>query len=288
MKTLVVGGTHYMGRHLVRALLEAGHEVTIATRGQTADPFSDQVRRKILDHHDRDSVQAALAGEAYDTVVDTVVGASNDVRYLLDTVETKRYVMASTISVYAVFHLGMRAAEMDTAHQELRWCGVDDLPYGEAKAQAEAALFQAYPNVSSVAVRFPWIFGPDDYTQRLFFYVDHIVRGQPMNIDNYEANLTFINSQEAGQFLAHCAGNSLRGAVNVGSLGTVSIEQIDAYIGERTGRRAILSDNGDAAPLNGVPSFSVDMETALGSGFPFRRVEDWVFPLVDQWVGQAA
>ena len=37
MKILVIGGTRYIGIHMVNKLLEQGHEVTIATRGKTPE-----------------------------------------------------------------------------------------------------------------------------------------------------------------------------------------------------------------------------------------------------------
>ncbi|CAN7742153.1 NAD-dependent epimerase/dehydratase family protein [Paenibacillus sp. LjRoot56] len=45
MKILVLGGTAFFGRRLVRLLLGDGHDVTIATRGQTPDDFGDAVTR---------------------------------------------------------------------------------------------------------------------------------------------------------------------------------------------------------------------------------------------------
>ncbi len=49
MKILVLGGTRFFGVHLVCALLEDGHEVTIATRGRTPDSFGSQVSRIVVD-----------------------------------------------------------------------------------------------------------------------------------------------------------------------------------------------------------------------------------------------
>ncbi len=40
MNILVIGGTRFMGKHLVLELIKSGHKVTIATRGRTADPFA--------------------------------------------------------------------------------------------------------------------------------------------------------------------------------------------------------------------------------------------------------
>ncbi len=44
MKTLILGGTQFLGRHITQACLDAGHEVTLFNRGQTnLDLFADDV-----------------------------------------------------------------------------------------------------------------------------------------------------------------------------------------------------------------------------------------------------
>lgn len=42
---LILGGTRFFGKRLVRLLLDEGFKVTIATRGNTSDEFGDQVER---------------------------------------------------------------------------------------------------------------------------------------------------------------------------------------------------------------------------------------------------
>ncbi|MFE7913827.1 NAD-dependent epimerase/dehydratase family protein, partial [Bacillus mobilis] len=46
---LVLGGTRFFGKNLVEALLQDEHDVTIATRGITEDPFGSAVKRLIVD-----------------------------------------------------------------------------------------------------------------------------------------------------------------------------------------------------------------------------------------------
>ena len=70
MKILVIGGTRFFGIHMVRALLEKGHDVTIATRGLTPDDFGDKVKRIIFQRTDEQSVKEALYGTHYDVVID--------------------------------------------------------------------------------------------------------------------------------------------------------------------------------------------------------------------------
>lgn len=51
---LILGGTRFFGKRLVELLLEEGHKVTIATRGNTPDSFGEQVDRLQIDRESYD------------------------------------------------------------------------------------------------------------------------------------------------------------------------------------------------------------------------------------------
>ncbi len=68
MRILVLGGTQFLGRHVVDAALARGHEVTLFNRGQTRpELFPDAERLR----GDRDGDLSALGGRVFDAVVDT-------------------------------------------------------------------------------------------------------------------------------------------------------------------------------------------------------------------------
>jgi len=105
---LVLGGTKFMGVHLVNKLLSAGHDVTIATRGKTPDSFGGKVKRMIIDRQDPASLYSAFKDKYYDVTVDNIAYSSNEVKFLLDSLQTKKYVLTSTASVYSShFHENM-------------------------------------------------------------------------------------------------------------------------------------------------------------------------------------
>ncbi|MBX4261572.1 hypothetical protein KTC96_02520 [Clostridium estertheticum] len=54
----------------------------------------------------------------------------------------------------------------------------------------------------------PFVIGIDDYTNRVLFYVEHIVKEIPMFIDNIDNQMGFISSADAGKFLSFLAGNN--------------------------------------------------------------------------------
>lgn len=283
MQLLILGGTRFFGKHAVRALIERGHNVTIATRGSTPDDFGDAIQRIHLNRLDPASLRQSLAGRYFDAVIDNICYCSNDVRNLLDALNCGRYVMTSTTAVYDK-HWCTREDEYDPLKKPLEWCDRAAHPYEEVKRLAEAALFQQYPQVNAAAVRYPFVIGADDYTGRLRFYVEHAMRSIPIHIDNVDRQMGFIRSDEAGKFLAHMAESDFRGSINGCNEGTISIAEILAYVQEKTGKTAILSPNGESAPYNGENEYSISTALAANTGFTFSPLKPWIYTLLDHCI----
>src|SRR6266478_3733706 len=99
MKLLILGGTVFLGRHLVQAALAAGHDVTVFNRGRHNADLPKEVEHLI---GDRDGQLEPLRHRRWDAVIDTcgyvpkVVRASAEL--LADHVE--HYTFISTCSVY--------------------------------------------------------------------------------------------------------------------------------------------------------------------------------------------
>jgi nucleoside-diphosphate-sugar epimerase len=286
MKALVLGGTRYFGIHLVNSLLEKGHTVTIATRGRRRDRFGDRVERLIIERTDPDSLRDALAGKHFDAACDNLVFCPDDVRHLLYSLDCGRYIMTSSAAVYSEMRMDLAESCFDPLSYSMRWgTGLD---YGEGKRQAESALFQRYGQFNPVAVRFPYVIGEDDYTGRLFFYVENIVKGEPVHIDNRSEKMAFIRSDEAGEFIAWAAGQSFNGPVNAASKGTISLGEVIGYVEKRTGKKAIFSKAGHEGPYNGQKSFSLDVTRAENLGYSFTILEDWIWGLLDRLIEKSS
>ena len=285
MNILVVGGTRFFGVPMVEQLLKRGHDVTLATRGRTPDTFGDRVRRIVFDRREEASIRRAFSGRRYDVVIDKIAYSSNDVRMLLEHVSCLRYLLMSSAAVYDPLERDTLETAFDPHTYPLVWCDRPDFDYGEIKRQAECAVSQRYPGLNAALVRYPVVLGPHDYTGRLRFYVERVLREIPMFIDDMEARLSFIGEREAGAFLAHLAETGLTGAVNGASAGDVSVKDILDHIERRTGRRAILSEAGEPAPYNGYPAWAtLNTRRAAETGFVFSGLHDWLGGLIDQYI----
>ena len=284
MNILVIGGTRFFGIPMIEELLKSGHDVTIATRGLSADSFGSRVKRLILDRADAQSVRNALSGRHFDVIIDKLAYCSNDIKSVMDAADFDRYIQMSTTAVYDPKHINTMESDFDALAKELVWCGRQDFPYAEIKRQAECALWQQYPDRNWIAVRYPFVIGRDDYTRRLLFYVDHVIHSRPMHIDNADHQMSFIRSDEAGKFLAFLAEKDCRGAVNGASEGTVSVREILDYVEQKTGKQAVIEAVGDPAPYNGEPEYSINTDKAAALGFRFSRLRDWIYDLLDYYI----
>lgn len=283
MKILVLGGTRFFGKHLVRALLAAGHEVTIATRGQAGEDFDGRTGRLIIERTDPECLKRVIGITHYDVIFDNIAYCSNDVKNILDAADCDRYIMTSTTAVYHK-HMDTRESDFDPLTKELVWCNRPEVSYDEGKRLAECALFTRYSHIKAAAVRYPFVIGTDDYTGRLAFYVRHILEGKPMYVDHFDAELAFVRSDEAGAFLAFLAESGFCGQINGSSSQTVSVHEIADYVEKKTGKSVLLARDGDPAPYNGEQSYTINTERAEGLGFHFTPLREWIYGLIDHYI----
>ncbi len=285
MKILVLGGTRYFGVSMVWELIKQGHEVTIATRQRAEDNFGDKVKRIQVERTDAYQMKQAFSGRYFDVVYDKIAYCSNEIKSAMEAIDCGKYICMSSTSVYEPKRIDTREEDFNPVGKELVWCNRVDFPYEEIKRQAECALWQKYGDKNWIAVRYPFVIGKDDYTERLLFYVEHVKKSIPMQIDNLDAQMGFIGSDEAGKFMAFLAEKDFKGAVNGSSKGTISVREIVNYVEEKTGKEAIFDKEGDIAPYNGEPEYSINTEKAEKLGFRFTHLQDWIYDLIDYYLG---
>ena len=281
MKILVVGGTRYFGIPMVNALLSKGHDVTIGTRGNAKVDFEGEVRYMTFDRTDSTSVKRAFGGSKFDVIIDKIAYSSNDVKALLENVSCERYIQMSTCSVYPKDHANISEEEFVTSEYPLEWMGrIED--YAKTKRNAERAALEYMDYSACIFVRYPVVLGKNDYTGRLRFYTEHINNEKPMFVDDYDEAMSFIHEIEAGEFIAYLVDHPYSGAVNGCSNGIIKISEIISYIEKKLGKKAILEEDGEAAPFNGLKdTLSFNTERAKETGYVFSDLDSWIYKLID-------
>jgi 2'-hydroxyisoflavone reductase len=292
MRTLVVGGTRFVGKHLVDALLQRGHEVTLLNRGRTRPGLFAEVNRIV---GDRDADLSALRGRDWDLVVDTCAYRSEQVARLLDVVggHTTRYVLVSTISVYAessdpgITEDGDLHTRIDAGH-------VTPETYGGLKVGCEEAARARMPDDRLLVVRPGLVVGPEDHTWRFPYWVERVANGgavlAPAPADN---PVQVVDARDLAMFVVRSAEVGAAGTFHVtGPVESLTfgdtLDRIDVVAKADAEvvwvDRSWLADHGvepGVLPLAVEPDasanlFRLDAARALGSGLSLRTLAETI------------
>lgn len=308
---LVIGGTRFFGRLLVQALLDAGHAVTLATRGLAADPFGAQVQRIRVDRRNAAAMHAAFANTpGYDLVYDQMCYSPLDAKIAADVFagKTRRYVMASTIEVYRALLGTVDRPFVETDWDPLQQAIDLDYPwhdpalaeasYANGKRQAEALLYQD-GRLPLVTVRIAHVLGgPEDFTGRLAHYVDLARRQAPLPHTPAAGATSFLSPRAISDFLLWVGAQGFTGSVHAACDGPLSAPALHQRVGAALGvavRLQALQSPPTPVPAGAAPSpfdygapYALDTGRARALGYRFGHVDDWLPGLVAQHASPVA
>jgi nucleoside-diphosphate-sugar epimerase len=193
VRVLVIGGTRFIGPHVVTRLCDSGHEVLVFHRGQTSADLPEPVEHLLGDRRHLVDYTREFERFAPQVVLDMIPMGEQDARTAVDTFRglARRVVVVSSQDVY-------RAYGRLTGHEP---GPVDPVPLAESaplrhklypyrdksprdrddpqhwlddydKILVERAVL-ADPGLPGTVLRLPMVYGPGDRQHRLF---DHLKR----------------------------------------------------------------------------------------------------------------
>lgn len=298
---LVIGGTRYFGKLLVQRLVNAGHQVTIATRGQAHDPFGSRIDRIRVDRRNEAAMLAAFAmAPVYDVVYDQMCYSPLDAAIAVKVFagKARRYIVASTIDVYRGLmgqqdtafletDLNVLAQPIDTQYP---WHDpkLATQSYVMGKVQAEAYLYRD-GSLPLVTVRIGHVLaGAEDFTGRLAHYVD-LVRGHmPLRYANAAAASSFLSAQGIADFLVWSGAQTFTGPVNAACDGPLSAFDIYHRVGmvlDAPANALPVSQvvrAGELSPFDYGSPFMLDTGRAQQLGYRFGHTDEWIDDLIRQ------
>ncbi|QLK27556.1 NAD-dependent epimerase/dehydratase family protein [Natrinema zhouii] len=242
---LVIGGTRFIGRHLVDDLLEHDYSVTLFTRGNSGNPFAEDER---VDHVEGDrtndtALEAAATTVDPDAVFDCVAYHPKDVRAATRIfADCEAYVYVSSGAAYGREEIpkreGETALETCTAEQ-----ATDDSfeTYGNRKAEGDRTVFAAAENgVRAMAVRPPIVYGPHDHTERLDWWIDRVNRFDRVVVPGDGTNLRHrVYVEDVASALRIVAERGAPGeAYNVGDRRLVTLAEMIELVADSLDRVA--------------------------------------------------
>lgn len=178
MRSLVIGGTLFIGRALVPKLIERGDEVTILHRGRH-NPFGKSVREVHCDRNDPDAIRKVMREGRYDLVFDNVYDwqrgtTAEQVEAAASSCgdQLQRYVFTSSCAAYGE----------GPYHDEDDALAPPDCAdaYCRNKANTERMLFRLHRErgVPVVTLRPPFLYGPENPFYREQFFWDRLLAGR--------------------------------------------------------------------------------------------------------------
>lgn len=299
VNVLVIGGTKFVGRHLVQALLDRGHDVTLFNRGMTNPELFPRVERL---QGDRDESLSLLKDRAWDVAIDTCGYFPRAVRasasLLSDNVG--RYVFISSVSAYRDFKQKGRREEDPLA--ELDDPDVEEVTgdtYGGLKAACERAVTEVVGD-RALIVRPGLIVGPFDHTDRFSYWPYRMARGGAVLAPgDGRSPVQVIDARDLAAWTAWAAERGIAGTFNAvgpslsfGALLATSEEVAGGGAQVHWVDEAFLLEE-KVEPWSDLPLWipssdpdgagfaSVDAGRAMEAGLTFRPITESIFDTLE-------
>jgi len=300
MNILIIGGTKFLGRHLVDSTLARGHNVTLFNRGKTNPNLFPQVETILGDReHDIEK----LSGREWDAVIDVAGYVPRIVRLSGTSLERSvgRYVFISSISVYADFKK-MAINESDPVGK-LEDESVEEITgetYGPLKALCEKTVQDLYGD-RALVIRPGLIVGLHDPTDRFTYWPVRVARGgDVLAPEGPNAPVQVIDVRDLSDFIIQLIEENASGIYNATgpdyelTLGNMlktckqvsgsdanfkwaSVEFLaDNKVEAWSDMPVWLPSTGDEAGVLGA-----DVSKAIQVGLKFRPLEDTVRDTID-------
>jgi len=213
MRLLILGGTGFIGPHLVKHAVSRGHKVTIFTRGRRDDSMLPSEVERLVG--DRNGQLAALEGKQWDAVVDDSATNPDWVRQSATLLKgnVPQYLFTSSTGVYYPY---LKKGLDESTPPLLEGDQKDgSVAYGTAKAQCEKIVFDTFGN-GGIVVRPSYIAGPGDTTDRFPYWPVRLPRGGEVLVPGKrEDTAQFIDVRDLAEFMVKLLEDKRSGPYNV-------------------------------------------------------------------------
>lgn len=205
----MLGGTRFLGRHIVEALAQGGHAVVAFHRGATRCVLPAGVEERF---GDRNSDLRAVKTDQWDAIVDVAASEPDQVRRSLE-VHAHRYLFVSTVNVYGDLSQpnireGARTIEKFDPADEAQ-------AYGGKKAACERRVLERFPQ-SSIVLRPGLIVGKWDPTGRFTYWCERLMRGGLYLAPKpQERPVQLIDAADIARFVERALATELSGIYNL-------------------------------------------------------------------------
>src|ERR1043165_1205140 len=213
MDLLVLGGTGFIGPHLVRHAVARGHRVTIFTRGRRDPALPDGIERLI---GDRNGQLDALKGKRWDAVIDDSATNPDWVRMSTELLKdsVRNYLFTSSTGVYYPY-LQRGVTEATPGHYDLPDPKDLSESFGVSKAKCEQQVQTVFGD-RGIIIRPTYIVGPGDTSDRFPYWPVRLAHGGEVLAPGRRNDpVQFIDVRDLAEFMIHVIETNRTGIFNV-------------------------------------------------------------------------
>ena len=261
MSILILGGTGFIGPHMVREALRRGHEVSLFNRGRTNNELFPDLK---LFKGDRNNGLQSLEGGTWDVVVDNsgyVPRQVEDSARLLSSV-VSHYLYVSTLSVYAVSPAPITEESPLAIMEDESGEEVTGETYGPMKALCEQRVTAMLGADRTTVLRPTYICGPGDRTDRYTYWPVRTMRGGEMLWPGTPTDdIQIIDVRDFANFTVDCLERKIVGTFN-------TVTPMRSFKMGDLLQDSLAVTGADMKPVWVDKEFISDNEVAEGGGLP--------------------
>lgn len=305
LRILILGGTSFLGPHLIKYALERGHTLSTFTRGQTMPSIHQELFASVEQlTGDRENDLSALEGREWDVVIDNsgrrVEWTRDSAELLKDNAQT--YIYTSSTGVYLPY-LGTDISE-DT---EVVLEDPPEVPeerrpsYGVMKSLSELEARKAFGDDRTIVVRPTYIIGPADPSNRFPYWPVRMDRGGEILVPGKADDpVQYIDVRDLTEWMIRLAEHQASGTFNVaGPASTLGIHEFAQVVRDAVGSTGTIVHVDDYDFLlehnvrfvvpwimptdDYVGSARINIQRAIAQGLTFRRLDQITRDVLAWW-----
>ncbi len=299
---LVIGGTIFVGRHIVKAALSRGHQITLFNRGRQNPDLFPEVEKLI---GDRTKSVDVLRGRSWDVVIDTSGYVPRVVQKSVEVLQSAcgLYIYISTGAVYK--DKSKPGITEDSELEVPRNFDAEEMTdetYGELKAGCEKVVSSVF-GPKSLILRPGLVVGPDDPTDRFTYWPVRIASGGAVLAPgNPKSQIQFIDTRDLAEWTIEMAEKTASGVYNaIGPEYSLSMEHflseckvvsgsdaefvwvssdklVSQSVNQWTDLPLWIPENSDASGF-----LYRDNSRAIAAGLKFRPLRETVADTLEWW-----
>lgn len=270
MKILIIGGSRFVGPHLIANLLEHKHQITVFNRGTIDYKYPEAVKVVKGEREKGFGLK-----EKFDAVIDMCAYVGSQTKKALEELKFDYFLNFGTVASYkqtSIFPLTEESPIGD-------WPSFGD--YNKGKVQCERELEKS--GVKYGTFRPSYILGPKNYCDRENFIYSRIKQGLPLTIPGDGLGLAqFVFVDEVASAITMLVEKQPQGAFNIAGDQVITIVGLVEEMGKIVGKKPVIKFDPNAIGANyKEEDFPFDNETMFVSNDKIKEYGIEFLPLVE-------